>query len=60
MSQEQISIIAKCVGCKKIQELTAEQILEAEETGAAISTCCFMPMVIEKATISKVRKPKKK
>lgn len=48
-----ISIKAKCVGCQKIQELTTKQIEEAKRDGAAISTCCFMPMVVESAKYSK-------
>jgi len=60
MSTEQVSIKARCVGCQKISELTAQQILDAEESGCAISLCCSMPMTVEKVSFSKPRKVKKK
>lgn len=47
----QVRITAKCVGCKKVSELTEKQIQEAQRDGAAISTCCFMPMVVESAQL---------
>lgn len=46
-----IRITAKCVGCHKISELTEKQIEEAKRDGAAISSCCFMPMVVESAQL---------
>jgi len=46
-----VSVKAKCIACGKTETLTAQQILEAEQTGAAISSCCHFPMVVTKATI---------
>jgi hypothetical protein len=50
-TKQTVSIIAKCIQCGKKETLTSKQILDAEQTGAAISSCCFFPMVVEKATI---------
>lgn len=46
-----VSLTGKCVRCGKKEVLTSQQILDAEATGAAISTCCYMPMTIEKVNI---------
>lgn len=45
------TIKAKCIQCGKTEILSTKQILDAEQTGAAISSCCFFPMVVEKITI---------
>jgi len=56
---QQVAVIkAKCIGCGKVEELSSQQILDAEETGAAISSCCFMPMTVESAKIYTPRKKK--
>lgn len=47
----EVRITAKCVGCHKEAVLTDKQIEEAKRDGAAISTCCFMPMVVESAKL---------
>lgn len=43
-----VKITGKCTGCQQKQVLTDEQIKDAEIGGCAMSTCCFMPMTIEK------------
>jgi hypothetical protein len=48
----QVEMTGKCRSCGKKEVLTSKQILEAEETGAALSTCCFFPMTIEKVKLS--------
>jgi hypothetical protein len=57
-TQETVTMKGKCVRCKKVKVLTTQQILDAEQTGAAISTCCFMPMTIESVSFKPVKKKK--
>lgn len=47
-----VEIKATCIGCHKTQTLTADQIKQAEMVGAAISTCCHLPMTVEEAAIN--------
>lgn len=49
--KDTVKIIGKCIQCGKKQELTSQQILDAEKDGAAISTCCMFPMTIEKVSV---------
>lgn len=54
-TKEVATIKARCVGCKKVEELTAQQIWEAENAGFAISRCCYMPMVVVSVKTKKVK-----
>ena len=55
----QVELKGECTGCGKKSTLTSSQILEGERDGIALSTCCFMPMVIGEVTFSSSRKKKK-
>lgn len=59
-TKDNVTLSGWCVGCHKTITLSARQILEGERDGAAISDCCFMPIIVEKATISAPKKSKKK
>lgn len=59
-TQETVTMKGKCVGCGKVDKLTSQQILDAEELGVAMSNCCFLPMTIESVSIKPVSKKKNK
>lgn len=42
-----VQMKAKCISCGKIEILTDQQIIDAQLSGAAISSCCHFPMTIE-------------
>jgi len=46
-SAQLVEMKAKCICCGKIEKLTAQQITDAQQSGAAISSCCYFPMTIE-------------
>lgn len=50
-----IKLIGRCVGCNKTKALTQEQMKDGKMNGAALSSCCYMPLVVEEATITNER-----
>ncbi len=54
----QVELKGTCIGCDKTITLTSKQILEGERDGAAMSDCCFMPIIVERATFTSSRKRK--
>jgi hypothetical protein len=55
-NNDEVKITGKCILCGKKEVLTSQQILDAELSGAASSSCCFFPMTIEKVEVKFVKK----